>query len=140
MTGPDFERIDQCIAWAAAHPDEHDQSVWGNRTPCGTTLCIAGRAALNWAPERVEWRRTGWEQDAVLTLEPICGTTDDPSEIAAEVLGLDGCEAGALFMAGDIWEVIEVRDGIGADYGAAPYAGPDPADPKAEGTPPAVVH
>lgn len=29
-----------------AHPDEWDQDIWAERTPCGTVACLAGTAVL----------------------------------------------------------------------------------------------
>lgn len=34
------------LAHLEEHPGEHDQSMWGKDTPCGTIACIAGRAML----------------------------------------------------------------------------------------------
>lgn len=126
MTGPDFARLDECITWALDHPREHDQRTWGTRTACGTTVCIAGRAIITYAPEGA-WGWTddgGWNSYAELIAEgpgEWVQTTHGVQALAADLLGLPEADAEWLFMAADIQGVIEVRDQLAADLGLPEY-------------------
>ncbi|MGA5467153.1 hypothetical protein [Mycobacterium sp. NPDC050041] len=74
-----------------AHPDEHDQRHFGYRTPCGTTLCIAGTALmLNGDP--IHWSDQGY-----LTNGPGTSAADELDVRAAAVLGLSRIQAAELF-------------------------------------------
>jgi hypothetical protein len=42
------------LEWATNHPDEHEQSVWAQRTWCGTAYCLAGRAVVE-AGHDISW-------------------------------------------------------------------------------------
>lgn len=90
----DFKKLDERIAYLEAHPEEHDQANFGVRTPCGTVCCLAGSAALQYAPEEVRWRAyngdlaelvaTHWSDTTVAT-------------VAAKILDLTEEDKEALF-------------------------------------------
>jgi len=93
---PDFERLDAVLAYHDAHPDEHDQGVFGSQTSCGTVCCTAGRAVIMFAPEHALWvpdrflEPTGMKLHSAPTGVPI-------HELAAGLLGLDDEQANELF-------------------------------------------
>lgn len=41
-----IEELDRAIKWVEENPNQHDQSTWGQRTPCGTTLCLFGTIGM----------------------------------------------------------------------------------------------
>lgn len=68
-----------------AHPEEHDQCTW--RSPCGSTMCFAGHAAVINGAAMVG-------EAVVLTPE---GDERPVSTYAAKILGLTCGEAEELF-------------------------------------------
>lgn len=40
------EKLEAVLDYIRTHPDEHDQSTWAGKGPCGTTLCFAGTAVV----------------------------------------------------------------------------------------------
>jgi hypothetical protein len=38
--------LQRTLDYIEEHPEEWDQYLWGHKTPCGTTFCFAGHAAL----------------------------------------------------------------------------------------------
>lgn len=73
---------------------------WGERSACGTALCLAGKACLEWAPEDVEWLTV--EGSDYQQLVPSRPTPDicDVGDLAQELLGLTDDEAEQLFLDG----------------------------------------
>jgi hypothetical protein len=59
-------KLDEAIAWAETHPEQHDQSRWFVRTDCGTAACLAGTMAIlgGWKP--VDWYR--WDDGSESTV------------------------------------------------------------------------
>jgi hypothetical protein len=83
-----------------SHPETHDQTMWGRKTECGTTYCIAGWAAVLSGAEPL------WDIDIDDTEEAAtalhAGRGDKPYQrsirtIAEEALGISYQEAGRLF-------------------------------------------
>lgn len=79
-----------------ADPLSHDQEHFGIKTPCGTSLCIAGHAVKLFKPEVMRWI-VDQEDLTKAFLEHI-----DPErtveEEAREILGLSCDEAEELFL------------------------------------------
>lgn len=77
------------------HPETHDQEMWGYRTSCGTTYCIAGKILLKMEPENVVWQPSSifFSGETLSTPfgVPIVDTTQ-------KYLGLDDTEANSLFL------------------------------------------
>jgi len=108
---------------AVEHPDECDLASWGARTPCGTTLCLAGRAAdlagarLHWATVAEQWIPVdhGWQlapspPRGTLIAVTVGGMPYPPGTAGALLLGLNHKEAHRLFHAADLheaWAVVE---------------------------------
>jgi hypothetical protein len=76
-----------------AHPEQHNQDRWGERTECGTTMCVAGWTC-ELAGERLEWQRS-----STTTGVGTWCTTDGVyiPRRAAQLLGLTEDEAARLF-------------------------------------------
>lgn len=91
-----------------AHPDEHRQDVWGYRFPpgatrgpvCGTAFCLAGHAAVTVAGARPRWSPEGYLVDVDVYRDGGAARVE-VDVYAAEVLGLDDDQAGALFYHGN---------------------------------------
>lgn len=66
-----------------AHPEEHNQDVYGERTPCGTKACIAGTAVSMDAQTEVHWDSTGMTGQVTVD-----GESMTIERRAAELLGL----------------------------------------------------
>ncbi len=88
--------------YVRAHPEEFNMSTWGLRTSCGTSACLAGHASVTLAGDTpsVQYLNGRVLFDYVT---PVGRSKDDEpvyvAERAAELLGLDECEADFLFMA-----------------------------------------
>lgn len=39
-----IQKLEAVLDFIRAHPEQHDQAMWGRRTSCGTTMCFAGTA------------------------------------------------------------------------------------------------
>jgi len=94
---PDFERLDAVLAYHDAHPDEHDQGVFGSWTVCGTTCCTAGRAVIMFAPERVKWIPDRFLEPGGMKLDPLPDGSTPIDELASSLLGLTQEQAVELF-------------------------------------------
>lgn len=69
-----------------AHPEQHDQATWAEKTECGTTACVAGWALILGSPVDAHiFDETG-------SLPPTV------AEDAQEILGLTYGQQGALFI------------------------------------------
>lgn len=83
--------------YLVANPQEHNQRSYGRKTSCGTTMCIAGKAIIEFRPDLVKWEDLGggifslesWLQDA---------NGRDIDVVAGELLGLNSEEACGVFM------------------------------------------
>lgn len=107
-----------------AHPDEHDQSYWAKRTPCGTTFCFAGWAVQLGDPTA----KPDWE-GLKTTDRLVNGRGID--EYAAELLGLGNRDAIALFSAAPDSPVLRMQ--VDALIARAEASGGGPACPSARG-------
>ena len=76
------------------HPEEHNQEVFGERTSCGTTMCVAGTAIMLHRPDIVKWI-TDDERSEVLQM--VVYGDCDVQEVARVILGLSDGEADDLF-------------------------------------------
>lgn len=97
-----------------AHPEEHNQHVWAERNPCGTTYCMAGQTVLM-AGHEIAWSN-GSEPDldedcadhVTTRIETPDGRSNYIPHVAARELGLSGCQATELFYDStsieDLWE------------------------------------
>jgi hypothetical protein len=109
----DIERLDAAIEHCAAHPEEHDQSEYARLTPCGTKLCLAGRALV-----QAGWRPVFHDQWAQTTdFEAPDGVVRSAGAAARDLLGLTEGEADRLFLAPDLETVRAVRDLIARRIG-----------------------
>lgn len=78
-----------------AHPDEHDQLVYAQQTPCGTTACVAGHTVVI-AGWDLTWERVG--NAAVVADRCVRDGLSEWIPIAARnELGLNGGQAHYLF-------------------------------------------
>lgn len=100
-----FERLDAAITHGFEHPEEFNMDSWFERTPCGTTGCLAGTAVqqAGWTPRfgggfgSTEAVYKGGQQRSVRYL-------------AAELLALDGDQASLIFYQPHIEAVIALRN------------------------------
>lgn len=96
------------------HPEEHDQGVWAEKTPCGTTYCMAGHTVLM-AGHEIAWsggptdvsNEDGADHVTKSVVTPD-GLTNYIPYVAARELGLDRDQASMLFYDSssieDLWE------------------------------------
>lgn len=113
LPGPNIERLDAAIAWAEAHPEQHDQGAWARRTSCGTTLCLAGIILTHagYKPAFVHQF-----ESAGMFFSPD-GAMVSPSTEAQRLLRIDSESASMLFLAaGDLANIKRYRDQI-AEFG-----------------------
>jgi hypothetical protein len=88
------------LEYITEHPEEHDQEMWGLKTRCGTTYCLAGHA-VQLAGHEIAWpppccpECDGREKAAYL-----CADGRDIAEVAREELGLARDQAWCLFNSG----------------------------------------
>lgn len=98
----DLPLLVKVLEHVTAHPEEHDQSVWAQQTPCGTAMCVAGHTATmcGWDIDRSFWSpMTGFSQ----VRRAGCAERRHVSDVAAEALGLTADEADVLF---DGWNTL----------------------------------
>lgn len=106
-----------------AHPDEHDQTSWGLRLPCGTSYCLAGHAVVTVLGARPVWfpcADGGVLQDVVMPgTSEVVGVAD----AARDALGLPTGWANLLFSArnsrADLAEAVHRVTGGRVDLRAA---------------------
>jgi hypothetical protein len=102
------------LAHIEAHPDEHDQSMFARRTPCGTTYCFAGHAVLLGDPD-AQFYWVGYGYPGVEVSDHLDGPTMNRTghvhieEYAAHLLGLDGDEINDLFFEFGPLDVVRQR-------------------------------
>lgn len=92
----DYELIKRLADYIEAHPEEHDQSVWGYRNACGTTACAAGHTVIL-AGHTPKWDDDldGREGFWMMGVEGF--GCSDVGDVAQDLLGLSGHEATRLF-------------------------------------------
>lgn len=103
----DWQRLDELVEYLRAHPEQHDQSLYGRRydrgTACRTVACAAGTAGLLFAPERIVWRQLDCDPPGVLTMKARTpeGGVDRAyfgvAELARELLDLTPNDADDIF-------------------------------------------
>jgi hypothetical protein len=91
LAAPPAERVKLVLAQIDATPELWDQGVWMAHTQCGTTACVAGWACLLAGADPTE--ELSWED----TYVRLGDRTEDVPVLAAELLGLSGAQAEALF-------------------------------------------
>lgn len=138
MTRPNATRLVGVYRWARDNPREHNQLTWGQRTSCGTALCIAGKVvSVYHSPDQLVW--TPDEEDIELGVDPIEATwwlkyVEVPyanpidgsalltiSARAMELLGLTDDQANVLFAGGNL--IADIRRLIAGFIGIDPDAG-----------------
>lgn len=92
--------VERIIQQLIDHPETHDQNMYGQRTACGTTQCVAGWAVL-FSGKDLVWEEYGTNPgDAVAgRVYAAPGDVDsrDIDVIAAELLGIEAVPAKSLF-------------------------------------------
>lgn len=100
--------VDGVLAYIEANPDAHDQSVWGVKSHCGTSLCIAGTAVVLDPGTEVRWLGNddrGWQLHNYVYVD---GETH-PLEIRArDLLGLSDYRATEMFFASNNWDALDL--------------------------------
>lgn len=85
-----------------AHPEEHDQTTWGQRRHCGTTFCVAGWA-VQFAGHEIVWPSDD-EAEFVEDGQAI-------ADVAETALGLTPWQAEQLFHQSfglpQVWDAVE---------------------------------
>lgn len=109
-----IERMQKLLDHVTAHPEEHDQNTWGQKTACGTTMCLAGHAVemfgagIAWMPLDPYSR----DPDTVQAVAIFDKTGREIPEAAAELLDLTLDEMTHLFYtaqtADDLWKTASV--------------------------------
>lgn len=79
-----------------AHPEEHNQMYWGEKTACGTTLCFAGHAVLLAGAEPV-WMTYGDSEAFYMNTVTMNGMDETTEFAATDLLGLTYEEGVTLF-------------------------------------------
>lgn len=77
------------LDYIAAHPEQHDQTSFGEKTACGTTMCIAGTACFLDEDTKIDWI----DNQFLTGVKNITLVSVDDVKIdahAAELLGLRG--------------------------------------------------
>jgi hypothetical protein len=83
------ERRRLVIAQVEADPDQHDQALWIEVGPCGTSGCIAGWTCLLAGDEPIEARDRGKGYLEYYTVITADGNERDIEVRAMELLGAD---------------------------------------------------
>lgn len=91
------ELMQETLDYIAAHPDEHDQGDWGEKTDCGTTRCMAGTAIHVTLGCKMLFSESddGW--GVAYSAQDAQGRHRYISELAQELLGVDDEQAEDLF-------------------------------------------
>ena len=90
----------QVLDHVEAHPENHDQGNWGKKNECGTTMCIAGTAALLSGSAHFEQIRHPYHNNAYLRInEDIAHNYrgDTFFELGKDLLGLEAEDAFQIF-------------------------------------------
>lgn len=100
MSGINVPLLRKSLEHIDAHPEEHDQRHWAQRTPCGTKLCLAGTAVV------LSGYDIRWGEDAIVSAQTTTGAYIE--DLAQEQLGLNDSAANWLFHkcedADDLWD------------------------------------
>lgn len=128
VTTVNVELGDAVIDYLAAHPEEHYQGVWGERSACGgTRLCMAGHVAVTFQHATPIWEPLAADDvlegfDLVFVGPHGDGSSDMRSVFgyAVEQLGVTEGQGSALFLDCEtlgelvaVWEAIKADPGIG---------------------------
>lgn len=96
-----IELAERVLKQVTEHPETHEQSEWGRKTPCGTTACLAGWTILLaatpvWVDD--EGDRSEFGQLTLASVHVDAGEhfVDD---VARELLGMDEKTASSIFFA-----------------------------------------
>ena len=73
-----LDLLDHVLDFLRAHPERHDQTVWGRATTCGTTACVAGWADLAAGDE------PRWTDRWGAPLDPTDPDSCDPTQLAPD--------------------------------------------------------
>lgn len=92
------ELMQETLDYIAAHPEEHDQGDWAQRTGCKTTRCMAG-TVVHLAPGyKLLWHREqDGKYDYTSTAVDNSGRTHSVPDLAEELLGVNHQQANDLF-------------------------------------------
>lgn len=122
-----FDRLDEAITWAVAHPEEFNMAHWFARTSCGTTACLAGTIAVQAGYKPV------WDfSDGANCVQLPDGPKEDVWTVAARLLGFDSYyhldtddedPLDGLFYAGSLPGVIAVRNAWAREAGTPERTG-----------------
>jgi len=84
-----IEVLDKALDWIEKNPDQHRQSVWFQRTDCGTGMCLAGVVATQhgWTPDWSAGRLSGYGEETSLVMKG-----DDYGKVSSVARGLLGLE------------------------------------------------
>lgn len=99
----DVPLLRKVLDFVTEHPEVHDQNIWAEKSPCGTSCCLAGHTVLMTGHE-IDWREDGngsgeYGADRVKTPIVVKGMrTDQISNVAGHELGLDSDQKETLFI------------------------------------------
>ncbi len=95
-----------------AHPEEHNQAVWGVRTQCSTAYCLAGHALVMSGVD-LRWSEPAVEGGYATTDYTVRG--EEIYDAAADLLGLTRRQADDLFCPdntqGRLWQLAHSMSG-----------------------------
>lgn len=104
--------IRKVMEYLTAHPEEHDQLVWAQRTPCGTTACMAGHTVLLTGGQFL-W--SGDQADYCILPGDDFVARHEVDDAAQDALGLTTTQAVTLFYECDtldeLWRYVEFITG-----------------------------
>jgi hypothetical protein len=101
--------LDAVLGYIEAHPEQHNQSLYGIQNECGTTACVAGHAVLM-AGDEVEWYNHEDKNQRIMMSVKHDGQWMPVFEAARSVLDLSSQQAIELFYCWD--NDIDVLKGI----------------------------
>lgn len=105
-----IEELDRALKWIEENPEQHDQSVFAQRTSCGTAMCLAGVVAMlnGWTPI---FRSDGYEAEQTEMAEDGNGERGSIPMVAMCLLDLGNDEADRLFASThDLDDLKRLRD------------------------------
>jgi len=87
-----IELLNKVMNHIELHPNQHDQTVWAERTVCGTAMCFAGWAVV------LSGGKIAFAGNSTRTSQcRIDGAMDDIDLVAERLLGLSMDDANDLF-------------------------------------------
>jgi len=118
---PNIALLDEILDYIEIHPEEWDQSIFFNKTDCGTAFCIAGHAVRLRMPPGWDFNWTGRLLSGVLVdLHDPKAACVSVSSIAQRELGLSSYEADVMFDGGNtLAEIRTMRDALANDLSFA---------------------